>query len=448
MLAAPDGFDVEIFEGFGLVGDVVKGLTLEELRLLVYNSGSLGYPDGDWSLRASGQVVPRESGLFELALIQAGRARVLIDGKLVLDGFKHPPPPGGSDFFGFASQELTGTVELVEGSPIEVVVEYARQETRVAGLRVGFRTVDVEGLLQGAVAAALGAEAAVVLVGTTREWETEGRDRNTLGLPGRQDELVRRVAAANPRTVVVVNAGAPIDLSWADDVAAVLQCWFGGEEMGPAVADVLTGIVEPGGRLPTTVPLRLEHSPSHDNFPGENGELRYGEGLFMGYRGFEHRCIEPRYAFGHGLGYTSFELGEPVLSAGMFMPGDEVTVSVEVRNVGDRPGSEVVQCYVAPPVSRLPRPPKELKAFARLYLQPGQSEVVELTLGDRAFAYWDPGQADWDEVAGLFTQISPQVVEQERRSPGWQVDPGTYEILVGRSSADITGRAQLEVTAR
>jgi beta-glucosidase len=448
VLSAPEGFEVEVFEGFDLEGEVVNRFTLEELRLMVYGSSSPGYPEGDWSLRASGRVVPRESGLFELALIQAGRARVLIDGKLVLDGFEHPPSPGGSDFFGFASQELTGTVELVEGSPVEVVVEYARQETTIAGLRVGFRTVDVEGLLQGAVAAAAGAEAAVVFVGTTREWETEGRDRTTLGLPGRQDELVRRVAAANPRTVVVVNAGAPVDLSWADDAAAVLQCWFGGEEMGPAVADVLTGLSEPGGRLPTTVPMRLEHSPSHDNFPGENGELRYGEGLFMGYRGFEHRCMEPRYAFGHGLGYTTFELGAPVLSAATFAPGDDLRVSVEVRNVGDRTGSEVVQCYVAPSASRLPRPPKELKAFARVHLEPGQSEVVELALGDRAFAYWDPGQEDWDEVAGRFTQISPQLVEQDRRSPGWQVDPGTYEILVGRSSADISGRARLEVTAR
>ena len=180
-------------------------------------------------------------------------------------------------------------------------------------------------------------------------------------------------------------------------MGALLQCWFGGEEMAPAVADILTGASEPGGRLPTTIPLRLEHSPSHDNFPGENGELRYGEGLFMGYRGFEHRCITPRYLFGHGLGYTTFELGEPRLSDGTFTPGGSVTVSVELRNVGDRAGSEVVQCYVAPEAPRLPRPPKVLKAFARVHLEPGVSTVVELQLDDRSFAYWDPGQADWEQ---------------------------------------------------
>ena len=155
------------------------------------------------------------------------------------------------------------------------------------------------------------ADVALVFVGTTHEWETEGRDRASFGLPGRQDELVRRVAAANARTVVVVNAAAPVDLPWADDVAAVLWAWFGGEQMAQGVADVLVGAAEPGGRLPTTIPVRLEHSPAHDNFPGENGVLRYGEGLFMGYRGYEHRCIAPRFPFGHGLGYTELRLRRP-----------------------------------------------------------------------------------------------------------------------------------------
>jgi beta-glucosidase len=445
VLRAPDGFETEVFEGPELSGDIVHRGTLEELRLLVYNATAQGYPEGDWSMRVRGTVVPAESGLFELALAQSGRARVLVDGKVVLDGFEDPPPPGGSDFFGFASQELVGTVELVAGSPVEVMVEYATVEARLAGVRVGFRTVDTDGLLESAAEAAEAADAAVVFVGTTHEWETEGRDRTTMALPGRQDELVRRIAAANRRTVVVVNAGAPVDLSWADEVGAVVQCWFGGEEMAAAVADILVGTSEPGGRLPTTVPLRVEHSPSHDNFPGENGELRYGEGLFMGYRGFEHRCIEPRYAFGHGLGYSRFELDEPVASSGTFTPGDELRVAVEVRNTGSRAGSEVVQCYVAPRAPRLPRPPKELKAFARVHLEPGASTVVELRLDDRSFAYWDPGQADWDAVAARFTQTSPQRVEQDRRSPGWQVDAGRYDILVGRSSADITGRLPVEV---
>ena len=132
------------------------------------------------------------------------------------------------------------------------------------------------------------------------------------------------------------------------DVAAVLQCWFGGQEMAGGLADVLVGTAEPGGRLPTTFPMQLEHAPSHANFPGENGELRYGEGLFMGYRGYEHNTITPRFAFGHGLSFTTFELGEPTLSATVYRPGETITVTVPVTNTGSRTGSDVVQCYVAP----------------------------------------------------------------------------------------------------
>ena len=241
-------------------------------------------------MRVSGTVVPEETGIFQLALAQAGLARLLVNDEVVLDGFTNRPPPGGNDFFGQASQDLVADVHFEKDVPVDMVVEYAFSDTSLAGFRVGFRTADGDALLERAVAAAAAADVAIVCVGTSAETETEGRDRTTLALPGRQAELVRRVAAANNRTVVVVNAAAPVDMEWADDVAAVLQCWFGGQEMAGGLVDVLVGTAEPGGRLPTTLPIRLEHAPSHANFPGENGQLRYGEGLFMGYRGYEHNC--------------------------------------------------------------------------------------------------------------------------------------------------------------
>jgi beta-glucosidase len=256
------------------------------------------------------------------------------------------------------------------------------------------------------------------------------------------------VAAVNDRTVVVVNAGAPIEMSWADDVASVLQCWFGGQEMGEALADVLVGAAEPGGRLPTTIPLRLEHSPSHANFPGENGELRYGEGVFMGYRGYEHTDRSPRFPFGHGLSYTTCEIGEPTLSAATHAPGAPITVSVPVVNTGARGGSEVVQAYVAPESTRLARPPKELKAFAKVWLEPGECKTVDLVLDARSFAYWDPGQDDWDEIRSMspdmFNVLTPGA---ERRTRGWQVDAGRYDVLIGRSSGDIVASCSVEVPA-
>jgi beta-glucosidase len=331
---------------------------------------------------------------------------------------------------------------------VELVVEFARTTEGLAGFRVGFRTADQDALLARAVAAASDADVAIVCMGTTGETESEGHDRKDMELPGRQEELIRGVAAVNDRTVVVVNAGAPITMAWADDVASVLQCWFGGQGMGEALADVLIGAAEPGGRLPTTIPFRLEHSPSHANFPGENGELRYGEGVFMGYRGYEHNDRLPRFPFGHGLSYTTCEIGEPTLSAAILAPDAPITVSVPVVNTGGRGGSEVVQAYVAPESTRLARPPKELKAFAKVWLEPGETKTVDLVLDARSFAYWDPGQDDWELVKSMspdmFNALTPGA---ERRTRGWQVDAGRYDVLIGRSSRDIVARCSIEVPA-
>jgi len=426
-----------VFEGTEWTGPAVATQHADDLRLCVFQSASQGYPEDDWSMRMRGRVMPSESGRFELALAQAGRARVLVDGKVVLDGFTNPPPRGGKDFFGQASRDLVAELPVEEGVPFDVVVEYARLDTMIAGVRVGFRTVDQDALAARAVDAAADADVAVVFVGTTAEWETEGYDRTSFELPGRQDELIRRVAAANPRTVVVVNAASPVDLSWTDDVAAVLQCWFGGQEMATGVTDVLTGVAEPGGRLATTIPEDLRHNPSSDNFPGENGELRYGEGLFMGYRGYEHRGIAPRFAFGHGLSYTTFEIAAPELSGATFSPGANLTISVPVTNTGNRAGSEVVQCYVEPVSPRLVRPVKELKAFAKVRLEPGATGMAELVLDDRAFSYWDPGQPEWDEIRARGFDMFGGSASPERRQAGWQLDEGAYVVHVGRASDDL-----------
>jgi beta-glucosidase len=445
VLRAPDGFMAETYAGLALEGPVTDTQQLAELRMMKIGLSFEPTRD-DWSMRVSGTVVPQETGIFQLALAQAGLARLLVNDEVVLDGFTNRPPPGGNDFFGQASQDLVTDVHFEKDVPVDLVVEYAFTDTSLAGFRVGFRTHDGDALLHRAVAAAAEADVAIVCVGTSAETETEGRDRTTMALPGRQAELVRRVAAVNNRTVVVVNAAAPVDMEWADDVAAVLQCWFGGQELAGGLVDVLVGAADPGGRLPTTIPVRLEHAPSHANFPGENGELRYGESVFMGYRGYEHSSISPRFAFGHGLSYTSFELGEPTLSTTTHRPGGTVTLTVPVTNVGPRAGSEVVQCYVAPATSRLARPPKELKAFGKVSLDPGESTVVDFVLDDRAFAYWDPGQDDWNDVQAfvpdMFNFLSPPV---PRRARGWQVDAGSYEILIGRSSTDIAHRCSISV---
>ncbi len=448
VLHAPDGFEGVVHVGPGLTGELFGRKHLDQLRVFVFSSGAQEYPEGPWSMRVRGTVVPEEDGVFQLALGQAGRARVFVDGELVLDGVTDPPPPGGSDFFGLASQDMVSAERtLTKGKPVELVVEYDSGESPSGGFRVGFRSLDGDTLMERAVAAAAEADAAVLVVGTSDEWETEGNDRAFFALPGRQAELIEKVAAANARTVVVVNAAGPVDMAWADGVAAVLQSSFGGEEMAAAVADVLTGRSEPGGRLPTTIPERIEHSPSYDNFPGEGGELRYGEGVFMGYRGYEHRRIAPCFPFGHGLSYSSFEFGEPSLSISELGPADTLTVSVAVTNTGRRAGSEVVQCYVAPVAPRLARPPKELKAFAKLRLQPGETEIAELVLEERAFSCWDPGDPDWDRIVPRGApDFFGRRVKGAPCPAGWRADAGEYDVLVGRSSAEILATRRVRWT--
>jgi beta-glucosidase len=446
-LPTVDGFALEVFATSDGTGDPVEQSRVETLRVLQFGGFE---PTGDGapvSMRIRGSVVAPESGAFTLALAQAGgKARVVVGGAVVLDGVSTPPPPGGTEFFGMGSQDLVATVHLDAGVPTDVDVTFAAENDFAYGVRVGFRLPEVPDLLERAVKAAAAADVAIVVVGTTREWETEGHDRQDFALPGEQAELIRRVAAVGRPTVVVVNAASPIDLSWCDDVAATVQCWFGGQETGAAIAAVLTGAAEPGGRLPTTIPVRIEHNPSFDNFPGENGEVRYGESVFMGYRGYEHRAIEPRFAFGHGLGYTAFAFGDPTLSTRTFTRGGSVVVSVPVTNTGARSGGTVVQCYVAPRTPRLVRPPKELKAFAKVRLDPSETQTIELVLDDRSFAVWDPGQPgrpDLEARLGAGAGFVPAA--GERRAPGWYVDPGAYELLIGFASNDLRARTTVEV---
>ncbi len=438
------GFDLDFFADGERAGEVVHQTSLPTGELLFMTPPSPLLPRAGWSFRARTRFTPAETGTYVFSLIQAGRARLIVGGATVIDGFADRPPRGDA-FYGFGSVEVEVPVDMVGGTTVEVVVEHsAGSRPGIAAAKVGCRRPTPPDLMDRAVNAARTADAAVVVVGTNGDWETEGHDRESMDLPGEQDELVRRVLAANPNTAVVVNAGAPVTMDWAPDARAVLLSWFGGQEMAGALADVLLGEAEPAGRLATTLPLRVEHNPSHGNFPGENGEVRYGEGVLVGYRWYESRGMPTRFPFGHGHSYTTFSLGPPTLSSATFVPGGRLSVGVPVTNTGERRGADVVQCYVAPTEPRLVRPPKELRAFAKVWLDPGESTVVRLELNDRAFAYWDPGQPDRAEIAARTADL-PVSSGGPRRDPGWQVDPGLYRLHIGRSSADIAHVLDVEI---
>jgi beta-glucosidase len=369
-----------------------------------------GVPE-DFSARVRAAIVPPESGGWTFSVVQAGRARLYFEGDLLLDNWN---PTSHSDaFYGLGSEELTATVELVAGERYEVVVEAVPAAPAFGGLGVGLLAPTPDDMFDRAVAAARRADAVLCIVGTDGEWECEGQDRESMKLPGAQDDLVRAVAAVSRRSIVVVNAAAPVTMPWADEVDAILQCWFAGEEWANALADVVSGDVSPSGKLPTTFPMRLEDTPAFTNYPGEHGAVLYGERGFVGYRWYDARGIEPHFCFGHGLSYTTFEYGRPTTT-------DEA-LWVAVRNSGSYRGAEVVQCYVAPLDPRVQRPPQELKAYAKVELDPGEERTVKLTLDDRAFAHWDAGEHDWI------------------------VAPGEYELRVGSSSRDIRQRVVISV---
>lgn len=435
---------VAYFAGAEPGGEEVRTETLTSTQLL-----SFGPPKGvgaDFTVRATTTFVPERTAPHLFTLAQAGGARLTVDGQVLIDGIAEPLPRGRS-FMGFGSKEVRESIELLAGSPVEVVVDYTSAgASGVYGLKVGVRPLLPPDAVERAVAAAADADVAVVVVGTDDEWESEGFDRRSMELPGDQEALIREVAAANPRTVVVVNAGAPVTMDWIDQPAAVLQTWFGGQEMAPALARILTGDVEPGGRLPTTIPERLEHNPSYGTFPGDHDHHRYGEGVFVGYRWYQSRHLPVRFPFGHGLGYTTFSIGTPTVPVAHAAGGAPMAVEVPVTNTGDRAGSEVVQVYVAPPArTEVPRPTQELRAFAKVHLAPGETTTVRLELDDRALAWWDVGTEGRAAVHDRLPLRSPGG-DAPVRHPGWRVEAGTYEVRIGRSSADIAHAVPVEVT--
>jgi beta-glucosidase len=361
------------------------------------------------TVQISGRLTAEIDGEHNLGIRGIGQFTLTAGGQTLFDGPVQPDSDDLAVVFLAPPEQRVG-VWLAAGSAVDVSL--TQQVSLVRGLAVvsltlgyGAPIAAAEDLLAEAEAIASAADVAVVVVGTTDEVESEGFDRTSLALPGRQDELVRRVAAANPRTVVVVNAGSPVELPWADDVAAVLLAWFPGQEAGHALADVLLGATEPAGRLPTTWPVAAADCPVLSVTPVD-GVLRYDEGVFIGYRAWQRSGVAPRFAFGHGLGYTSWayeDLTTGDLTTGDLTTGDLTTgantVTVTVRNTGGRAGREVVQIYAGPATLDDSRPRRWLAGFANVTAGPGESATVTIELPERAFQVWDGG---WTTVAGEY----------------------------------------------
>ena len=414
------GLTIEFFRGRELSGEPVARYNVKTSELHMFGDLPAGLAQDDFSVRLSGWLTPRVSGTHKIGMRGLGARRLFVDGVSAANDWD---ALGGVDIPTalFGGKEQGADFELEAGKRVLVTGEAHSKSHAPTVLSIGCAEPMVGDSMETAVAAAAKAEVAVVLVGTDAAWESEGRDRKSTTLPGRQDELVERVSAVNSKTIVVVNAGCPMDLPWTDKVAAIIYAWLPGQEFGHALADVLLGLAEPGGRLPVTLARRAADYPAYDTMPGADDELVYREGVNVGYRGFDVAGTEPRFAFGHGLGYTTFEYDSLSVASDGLADGEPLELRVKLHNSGSRPGKEVVQVYVADLDSTVARPPHELKGFAVVRLAPGRATELILALEDRDLAFWDPGRHSW------------------------RIEPGRFEIQVGRSSRDIRLRQEFEL---
>lgn len=365
-----------------------------------------------------GTVTPEETTDYEFSLSVAGTGKIFVDGKIVVDNETKQHP--GDSFFGAGTRDETGRIKLHKGKDYHVCVTFGTLPTMTfgnkgatafgaGGFRIGFeRVVDYKQELDRAVSLAKEVDQVVLCMGLNSDWESEGYDRSSMDLPTGSDELIQAVCSANPNTVVVVQSGTPVTMhKWVDNANALVQAWYGGNETGNAIADVVFGETNPSGKLPLSFPIRNEDNPAFLNFRAERGRALYGEDIYIGYRFYEKTKKEVGFAFGHGLSYTTFELSDLSVKDGK----DEIVVTAKVSNTGKVAGAEVVQVYIAQKAPSINRPPKELKGFAKVHLKAGEKEKVDIKISKKyATSFWD---------------------EREEK---WVSEKDEYEVLVGNSS--------------
>ncbi|CAI6331495.1 unnamed protein product [Periconia digitata] len=380
-----------------------------------------------YSFKVKATLTPKSTGNHTFSFASVGPGRLFLNGELFINIWNWTEE--GEAMFS-ASEDVLKSIHLEEGKPVELLVESTnevRPASKVAiirrshdygGCRIGYQEEDKIDRIQEAVDTAKAADVAVLVVGLDAEWESEGYDRQTMDLPkdGSQNRLVEAVLQANPRTIVVNQSGTPVTMPWADRAPAIIQAWYQGQEAGNALADVILGNASPSGKLPTTFPVKIQDNPSYHNWPCENLKTVYGEGIYIGYRHYERSKIAPLFPFGHGLTYTSFNYGAAKSSSTVLSEPDRISISIPITNAGSVAASEVVQAYVRDVKSSLPRPEKELQAFSKVSLQPGETKEVTLELDKYSVGYFDTSLTE---------------------TGAWIAEEGVFEVLIGSSSVDI-----------
>ncbi|KAJ4259946.1 hypothetical protein NW757_001894 [Fusarium falciforme] len=426
------GVNIDWFAGDKFEGSPVVIQRRTNTDLFLWDSAPLQQVGPEWSAIATTYLTPKTTGKHTISFMSVGPGKLYVNGQLVLDLWEWTEEgeamfDGSVDYLVDVDMEADKAVELRvemtnELRPISKQKQFGITH-KYGGCRIGFKEQDRVDYIQEAVETARAADVAVVIVGVDAEWESEGYDRQTMDLPvdGSQDRLIEAVVKANPRTIVVNQSGSPVHMPWADHVPVIIQGWYQGQEAGNALADVLFGIQNPSGKLPATFPKRIEHTPAWHTWPGENHKVLYGEGLYIGYRHYDHAKITPLFPFGHGLSYTTFEYGRPEISTRTLTPDGVIKITLAISNIGSRAGAETVQLYVHDEKSRLPRPEKELVAFEKVFLEADETRHITISLDKYAVGYYD------------------------ETVPGWIAEEGAFKVLIGASSADIRQSTKFSV---
>ena len=375
-----------------------------------------------------GTFTPDLSADYLFSLSVCGTGKLFVDSKMVVDN--ETKQIGGESFFGAGTREEIGVSSMEKDKTYTILVQFGTGPTMTfrtpgatafgaGGLRIGAALkTDPETELNKAVELAREVDQVVICAGLNSDWESEGYDRSHMDLPPYSDELISRVCAANPKTVVVVQSGTPVTMPWISQCSGLLQAWYGGNETGNAIADVLFGEVNPSGKLPLSFPVRNEDNPAFLNYTSERGRTIYGEDIYIGYRFYEKTKKAVAFPFGHGLSYTTFDLkGLSVADT-----GDNITISLSVSNLGSVDGATVVQIYVTQQNPSINRPPKELKGFTKVHLKAGKMEHVNVIISKKyAASFWDEDRDAW-------------IMEEDK-----------YDVLVGDSSANTPLKGSFQV---
>ncbi|RFU32983.1 hypothetical protein B7463_g3316, partial [Scytalidium lignicola] len=370
-----------------------------------------------WYADIEGYLTAEETCVFELGVCVYGAAKVFVDDKLVIDN--ETSQKQGTAFFGCATIEEKGSVNLEKGKKYHVKVEFTSapaSKLDTAGhvnfgggaLRIGgAKVIDAEQEIKHVVELAKEADQVIVCAGLNADWETEGSDRDNMNLPGYMDALISAVVSANPRTAVVMQSGTPVRMPWVNEVPSLIHAWYGGNETGNAIADVLFGDTNPSAKLPLSFPKRLQDNPAYLSFRSERGRTLYGEDIYIGYRWYESIELPALFPFGHGLSYTTFAFSNLQIEKSE----EKLNVTVSISNTGKVAGAQVAQVYISQKNPSIRRPVKELKGFKKVYLEPGEVKEVKIEMDLKyAVSFWDEVRSAWimekDEYEVLLSDSS------------------------------------------